>query len=44
MRLNYTLMMIVIQALTFMIMPIIIEALELARPGETHTRDPCEPP
>jgi hypothetical protein len=41
---NYTLMMFIIKDLTFKIMNIIIDAFELAAPGETYTPDPCEPP
>jgi len=37
-------MMLVIKGLTFKIMNIIIKPLELAKPGETHTPNPCEPP
>jgi hypothetical protein len=33
-----------IKALTTKMMYVIIEALELANPGETYTPDPCEPP
>jgi hypothetical protein len=41
---NYTLMTFIIKGLTFKITTIIIDAFELAKPGETPTPDPCEPP
>ena len=41
---NYTLMTIIIKSLTFTMTTIIIDAFELAKPGETHTPDPREPP
>ena len=41
---DYTLMMFVIKVLTFKITLIIIKSLKLAKPGETHTPNPCEPP
>jgi hypothetical protein len=37
-------MTFIIKGLTFKMMIVIIEAFELAKPGETHTPDPCEPP
>jgi hypothetical protein len=36
-------MMFVIKVLTFKITNIIIEAVELAKSGERHTPNPCEP-
>jgi len=39
-RFDYTLMTIDIKALTLKMMFIIIAALELAEPGETHTPNP----
>jgi hypothetical protein len=41
---NYTLMTFIIKVLTFKITTIIIDAFELAKPGETHTPDTGEPP
>lgn len=41
---DYTLMMFIIKVLTFKITIVIIDAFELAKPGETHTPNPCEPP
>jgi len=34
----------IIKDLTFKMMYVIIEALEPARPGRTHTQNFCEPP
>ena len=41
---DYTLMMLIIKVLTFKMTTIIINAFELAKPGETHTPDTREPP
>lgn len=38
---NYTLMMFIINDLTFKIMFVIIVVFELAKPGETPTPDPA---
>ena len=42
--LDYTLMTLIIKGLTSKITFVIIEAFELAKPGETETSDRCEPP
>jgi hypothetical protein len=42
-RLDYTLMTFIIKDLTFKITNIIIPVFGLAKLGETHTPDPCEP-
>ena len=43
-RADYTLMMFVINVLTFKMTTIIIDAIELAKPGETHPPNPLKPP
>jgi hypothetical protein len=37
-------MTLIIKHLTLKIMFVIIDAFELAKHGETHTPNPCEPP